>query len=193
MTEELSAWIDGELGREYAGRLPSQLNRNADLRGIWDCYHLIGDALRGAPGPNLCARICARLDAEPSMDAPPRRSAAKKLGRVASSAAARIAAVVFVAFVGWMTMPGMVQDPVQIQDPKSNSIAAVRAPEVEVKPVAVPSAEDANPYFLAHQRYSPSNAMLGVATYVRAIAAGRSADSKSPSASCPPLQSSGTP
>jgi sigma-E factor negative regulatory protein RseA len=162
MKENLSAWMDGELGDHQARQLPQQLKRDAELRGDWDCYHLIGDALRGVQGPDLCAKICARLDAEPTVLAPQRRSTAEKLRWIALSAAASIAAV---AFVGWMALSGVQQDSVQI--------AAM--PAAEVKQVAVPAGEVANDYLLAHQRYSPSNAMQGVAPYVRTVSEERSA------------------
>ncbi|OGA34353.1 MAG: hypothetical protein A3G80_03815 [Betaproteobacteria bacterium RIFCSPLOWO2_12_FULL_62_13b] len=58
---------------KQARRLLPQLKRNAELRANWDYYHLIGDALRGVRGPDLCAKICARLDAEPTVFAPLRR------------------------------------------------------------------------------------------------------------------------
>ena len=67
--------MDGELIDEQARPLPPKLKRDAELRANWDYYHLIGDALRGARGPDLCAKICARLDAEPTVLAPPRRRA----------------------------------------------------------------------------------------------------------------------
>ncbi len=47
VTEELSAWMDGELGRKNARGLPLQLERDTELRREWDCYHLVGDALHG--------------------------------------------------------------------------------------------------------------------------------------------------
>jgi len=162
MKENLSAWMDGELEDQQVRQLPQQLKRDAELRGIWDCYHLIGDALRGVQGPDLCAKICARLDAEPTVLAPQRRGTAEKLRWIALSAAASIAAV---AFVGWMALSGVQQDSVQI--------AAM--PAAEAKQVAVPAGEVANDYLLAHQRYSPSNAMQGVAPYVRTVSEERSA------------------
>jgi sigma-E factor negative regulatory protein RseA len=162
MKENLSAWMDGELEDHQTRQFPQQLKRDAGLRGDWDCYHLIGDALRGVQGPDLCARICTRLDAEPTVLAPPRRGAAEKLRWIALSAAASIAAV---AFVGWMALSGVQQDSVQI--------AAKPAPEV--KQAAVPAGEVANDYLLAHQRYSPSNAMQGVAPYVRTVSEERGA------------------
>jgi sigma-E factor negative regulatory protein RseA len=162
MKEKLSAWMDGELGEQQAPQLPQQLKRDAELRGDWDCYHLIGDALRGVQGPDLCVKICARLDAEPTLLAPQRRGTAEKLRWIALSAAASIAAV---AFVGWMAVSGVQQDSAQIAG----------TPAAEVKPVAVAAGEVANDYLLAHQRYSPSNAMQGVAPYVRTVSEERSA------------------
>lgn len=162
MKENLSAWMDGELEDQQVRQLPQQLKHDAKLRGNWDCYHLIGDALRGVQGPDLCAKICARLDAEPTVLAPRRRSTVEEVRWFALSAAASIGAV---GFVGWMVLSGVQQDSVQI--------AAM--PAVEVKQVAVPAGEVANDYLLAHQRYSPSNAMQGVAPYVRTVSEERSA------------------
>ena len=164
MTENLSAWMDGELSGDEARPLPPQLKRDAGLRSDWDCYHLIGDALRGVHGQDLCAKICARLDAEPTVLAPQRRGTAEKLRWFALSAAASVAAV---AFVGWMALPGVQQD--------APRIAAAPTPVAEPVPVAVAAGEGAQDYLLAHQRYSPSSAMQGVAPYVRTVVEKRSA------------------
>jgi sigma-E factor negative regulatory protein RseA len=166
MSEKLSVWMDGELESEDAHQLPSLLKRDADLRGKWHCYHLIGDALRGVHGPDICARICVQLDAEPTVLAPRWRNTAEKLPRRALPVVARVAAVVFVAFVGWVALRSVQQD--------LPPIAAV--PEPDIKQVAVPAGEGAKDYLLAHQRYSPSNAMQGVASYVHTMAEVRSAD-----------------
>ncbi len=165
MNEKLSAWMDGELEGENASQLPSQIKDDCGLRANWDCYHLIGDALRGVQGPDLCARICAQLDAEPTVLAPRRAKPARSLARYALQAAASVAAV---AFVGWMALPGT--------QPDSQQLASIRATSpAEIKQVAVPAGEGAKDYLLAHQRYSPSNAMQGVAPYVRTVAEQRTA------------------
>ena len=161
MNETLSAWMDSELGGEQTARLLPQFERDPQLRRNWDCYHVIGDALRGVHGPDLCAAICTRLDAEPTVLAPPRRSKAEKMRWAALSLAASVAAV---AFVGWIALSGTQQNPVQV--------AVVTAPQVQQ--VAVRAGEGANDYLLAHQRYSPSSAMQGVASYVRTVAEERS-------------------
>jgi sigma-E factor negative regulatory protein RseA len=161
MKETLSAWMDSELSGEQAGPLLPQLKRDAELRRNWNCYHLIGDTLRGVQGPDLCARVCARLDAEPTVLAPQQRNKPEKLRWAALSLAASMTAV---AFVAWMALPGTQQDSLQL--------AAV--PAAKAQPVAVPAGEGAKDYLLAHQRYSPSNAMQGVAPYVRMVADERS-------------------
>lgn len=160
MKETLSAWMDGELSGPQAGQLPLQIKRDAELRQDWDCYHVIGDAMRGVHGRDLCGSIRALLDAEPTVLAP-RGSKRERLRWAALSAAASVAAV---AFVGWMALSGTQDDSLQV--------AAV--PRAEVKQVAVPAGEGAKDYLLAHQRYSPSNAMQGVALYVRTVAEERS-------------------
>jgi len=163
MNEMLSAWMDSEAGGDKAAALLPQLKRDAALRRDWDCYHLIGDALRGVHGPDLCARIGTRIDAEPTVLAPRRRSTAEKLRWGALSLAASVAAA---AFVGWVALSGTQPGKVQI--------AAVSAPVAAATPVVMPAGDAINDYLLAHQRYSPSNAMQGVAPYVRTVAEVRS-------------------
>lgn len=157
MKEILSAWMDDELGRQQADALPPQLKRDARLRRDWDCYHLIGDALRGVQGAELCAGIRARLEAEPTVLAPRRRGNPEKRRWAALSVAAGLAAV---AFVGFMVLPATQQDSLQLAGGHAAG----------VQPVAALPGDGAKDYLLAHQRYSPSSAMQGVAPYVRTVA-----------------------
>lgn len=161
MKETLSAWMDSELSGEQVGLLLPQLKSDAELRRTWDSYHLIGDALRGVHGADLCAGIRARLAAEPTVLAPQRRSNTEKLRWTALSMAASLAAV---AFVGWIALPGAQQSSLQL--------AMAHAPKVQL--AVMPMGERAKNYLLAHQRYSPSSAMQGVAPYVRTVAEHRS-------------------
>lgn len=161
MKNTLSAWMDGELDRRQADPLVAQIKHDAELRRDWDCYHLIGDALRGVHGPDLSAGIRERLDAEPTVLALRRRAKPETLRWAAMSVAAGAAAVMF---VGWIALSGTQQEAVQV---------AV-APAAKVQPAAAPAGALANDYLLAHQRYSPSSAMQGVASYVRTVAEERS-------------------
>jgi negative regulator of sigma E activity len=150
MTENLSAWMDSELSSSQTSELLLQVRHDAEF-------------------PDLCARIFAQLDAEPTVLAPQRRSKAERLHWRPLQVAASIGALVFAGGT-WMTLLGLQQD--------SSQIAANPAPEV--KQVAVPAGEGAKDYLLAHQRYSPSNAMQGLAIYVRTMAEVRRADSRPP-------------
>ena len=165
MKENLSAWMDGELDGQQAGQLLPQLKRDAELRGDWDCYHLIGDALRGVQGPDLCAKICARLDAEPTVLAPQRRSKPEKAA-TGWPCRWRRARPLWPSSAGWpcqeRSRSRCAADRRRLRGPKSQQ-------------AAVPAGEGANDYLLAHQRYSPSSAMQGVAPYVRTVAEERSA------------------
>lgn len=158
MNERLSAWMDGELESEQARPLLSQLKRNAALRNNWDCYHLIEDTLRGVQGPDLCARIFAQLDAEPTVFAPLHRSKAARQRKRPLQMAACIAALVFVVGI-WIVFP----------DLQPNTLQIATIPTTEVKQAAVPADEGARGYLFAHQPYPPINAMQGLATYVRII------------------------
>lgn len=160
MKERLSAVMDGEIdGPECEGCL-DRLKDDAELRDAWRLYHVIGDAIRGEAGTGLPAAFAERLAAEPTVLAPRRTTRhASRAPWYALSAAASVAAV---ALVGWMALP-LFQPPVQIAAmPPAATVA-------ELQPAAVPVAQGVNDYLLAHQRYSPSSAIGGMAPYIRTV------------------------
>lgn len=169
MKERLSAMIDDELGTAECEPCLAQLDQDPALREAWDLYHLIGDTLRGHAGPALPQTFAPRLAAEPTVLAPRRieRPGARPTW-YALSAAASVAAV---ALVGWMALPlfeGSQQVATTAPVP-----AAPPATVAEAQPV--PAAQGVNDYLLAHQRFSPSSAMGGIAPYVRTISEVREA------------------
>ena len=125
----------------------------------WNCYHVIGDALRGSPprAPGFSARFAARLANEPTVLAPPRR-----VTHPASWAWAAAATVAAVGVVG-MTTLSLTESPATAIA-KAREAATVRASQL--RPQALPA-----DFLLAHQEYSPATAMQGVGPYVRAVAA----------------------
>ena len=135
------------------------MEHRVDIQDNWVCYHLIGDTLRGAQEPNLCAGICARLDAEETVKTPLRHIWAAKFGRVASVATTSFAALVLVTFVGWKILPNLQQ--------QSPQIAAL--PATEVNQAAMPLGEGARGYLFAHQQYSPSQEFQGISAYARTV------------------------
>jgi sigma-E factor negative regulatory protein RseA len=168
MKERLSALMDEELGGAESEGCLDRLDRDGELRDAWSVYHLIGDALRGHASHGLPPSFAERLAAEPTVLAPRRAErAAQRNTWYALSAAASVAAV---AMVGWMALP-LFEPPAQI----ASSQPPPALTTVALPPAAVPAAEGVNDYLLAHQRFSPSSVMGGMAPYVRTVSEAREA------------------
>ena len=169
--EQISALADGELDERQLDAALASL-RDQDARADWDLYHQIGDLLRSddmAVGlsPGFSARMAARLDAEPTIVAPPSavapaqvksaaRSSARKWALPSMAAAAAMASVAFIATPQLMVaMKGdsssTAQAPVQLAGGEQPGIVAASAPEGVV--LRDPRIDD---YLMAHQRISPS-------------------------------------
>jgi sigma-E factor negative regulatory protein RseA len=163
MKERLSAVMDGEVdGPECDGCL-DRLKDDPDLRELWGIYHLVGDAMRGDAGIGLPGAFAARLAAEPTILAPRKAGVRARPGRwYALSAAASVAAV---ALVAWMALP-VLQPP-----PVATVVAPVPQTAVVAQAAVAPPAvqEGVNDYLLAHQRFSPSSALGGMAPYIRTV------------------------
>src|SRR5437879_10645323 len=148
MKEKLSALIDGELQSDSLHAHLGRLRANPELRGAWDTYHLIGDALRGQISPGIADRVLARLREEPTVLAPrPERSPSRRLGWYAMSAAASVAAV---AFVAWTASPAWRPEPQLAAGPEA-ATAPTAAPVALVSSVAP---ADIASYLLAHRPHS---------------------------------------
>ncbi|MBI2318303.1 MAG: anti-sigma 24 factor, partial [Betaproteobacteria bacterium] len=98
---------------------------------------------------------------EPTVLAPPPRRSGRSVQRAGWLAMSLAAGAAAIALVVWMALPqgGTQQPPIAAAGPAS-------APQPQPAPVAT-EVED---YLLAHQRFSPSGAMQGVASYVRTVA-----------------------
>ena len=163
--DKISELMDGELDEDQAREQLARLNRDTGLAGHWYTFHLIGDALRGerALSRDFSQRLIARLAEEPTVLAPQRR-AMKRITTYALSAAASLSAV---ALVGWVAFSG---DPLA---PRQELAKAPAAPAAAVAPspqlASVPSEGRMNDYLLAHQEFSPSTSIQGVAPYIRSV------------------------
>ena len=163
MSERISVLMDGELGEADAVRELARLRDDPSLREAWDAYHLVGDALRGHLQGDVAARVAARLASEPTVLAPaahrPAHGGASRGVWFALSAAASVAAV---ALVVWVAAPAYAPRDARV----AKALNAVTAP-VEV--VSVPAATGVQNYVIAHQQFSPTGAMHGVAPYARLV------------------------
>ncbi len=160
--------MDEELGDAEADGCLARLAEDGALRETWRVYHLIGDTLRGQAGHGLSPAFAQRLADEPTVLAPRRamRPAARSTW-YALSAAASVAAV---ALVGWMALPLLAPPAPIAKAPAAPALAAAVLP-----PAVIPPARGVNDYVLAHQRFSPSSAMGGIAPYVRTVSESREA------------------
>lgn len=156
MKEQLSAMIDDAASGHECDGCVTRLKHDPEFRATWDLYHLIGDALRGHGGPEVASQVRQRLALEPTVLAPHTlKRPARRAGWYALSAAASIAAV---ALVGWMALPLF-------------DLSRESAPPPTTVLVAepVPAAQGVTDYLLAHQRFSPSLAIGGIAPYIRTV------------------------
>jgi sigma-E factor negative regulatory protein RseA len=165
----ISALMDGELDEREAQRELARLKEDTELRERWDRFHLVGDALRGEPllSADFREAFASRLAAEPTVLAPRRVSRqAKRMTTYALSAAASVSAAAFVAWVAMSpTGPGGL--------PTTAGVLPTVAPGTGSVPqlASVSSDSSMNEYILAHQGFSPSTALQGLAPYIRSVSA----------------------
>lgn len=167
--DKISALMDGELdGHEERGQL-SRLQEDRELIGTWYAFHLIGDAMRGERplSAGFNERLAARMAAEPTVLAP-RRAVTRSAMTYALSAAASISAV---ALVGWVAF---------VNHPLATTSQIAQAPAVvSIPPLASVSSEGKmNEYLIAHQEYSPSTAIQGLAPYIRSVSTTQAAQGR---------------
>ena len=171
--EQISAMMDGELDETQMARQLARLRAEPGLRECWDTFHVIGDALRGEqPLSDAFTReVLEKLTSEPTVIAP-RRIAAKRMRTYVLSAAASLSAV---AVVGWLSF---FNNPL-VPQPQIATAPQEVAPGVAAEPppqiANVPSNGAMNEYLIAHQEYSPSTAIQGLAPYIRTVSGAHSA------------------
>ncbi|MBX9812429.1 MAG: sigma-E factor negative regulatory protein [Burkholderiales bacterium] len=169
--DEISALIDGELDEREASRQLSRTAQQEELRKCWEMFHLIGDTMRGdcRLSPHFSRRIAERLALEPTILAP-RRRIAKRVTAYVLSAAASLSAVALVAWVAFSANPlSAPQEVAKVQAPPA-AAPVTAAPQLASIPSA-PGQGNMSEYLLAHQEFSPSTALQGVAPYIRSVSA----------------------
>jgi len=166
--------MDGELDRSEAGGIIDRVLREDEAREHWAIYHLISDAFRCEYllSRDLRPALVQRLAAEPTVLAPRAPSVISRFGKYALSAAASVAAIVA---VGWLALaPNSLTT-----DSISPGVATV-SQRGSAAPAMRPAALDGSvrAYLFAHQEYSPTTQIQGVAPYVRTVAEVPNTDSR---------------
>ena len=164
--ERTSALMDGELDARQSENEIARLGQDPAARADWEVFHLIGDAMRGnrMMTGNVARRVSERLAQEPTVLAP-RAKRATRAVTYALSAAASLSAI---ALVGWVafqsSVPGGEQTAVTPPAPAAPADSASQL-------ASVPSDGRMNDYLMAHQEFSPSTSLQGLAAYIRTISA----------------------
>ena len=169
--EKISALIDGELEGREAQQQFARLKQHHELAHCWATFHLIGDAMRGelSLSQGFGERLTLRLAGEPTVLAP-RTVASRRFVAYALSAAASLSAV---ALVGWMALFNnpLAPQPELAQVPNTTPPAATPTPSAQL--ASVPSEGRMNEYLIAHQEFSPSTEIQGLAPYIRGVSSTR--------------------
>jgi sigma-E factor negative regulatory protein RseA len=158
--ERISELMDGELEAREAQRQLARIKQDRELAHCWNTFHLIGDALRGERplSREISGRVATQLVNEPTVLAPrsftPKRAAAYAVSVAASLSA--IALVVWIAF----------NNPLA---PTEIAKAPPALPPAPVELVNLPSEGQMNEYLMAHQEFSPSTEIQGLAPYIRSV------------------------
>jgi sigma-E factor negative regulatory protein RseA len=174
--DKISALMDGELDEHQARQQIARLKQDESLVECWHAFHVVGDALRGegALSGDFGRRLSARLAEEPTVLAP-HRSTLKNVTTYALSAAASLSAV---AVVGWLAF---------FNNPLAPPAELAQAPGTPAPVVAVPASAQLanlpsdgkmNEYLIAHQEFSPSTAIQGLAPYIRGVSGAQPAQGR---------------
>lgn len=165
----LSALMDGELDDREAQTTMARLKSDAAFRSRWDEFHLVRDALHGEPilSSGFSDRLSKRLAEEPTVLAPRRLlPRTRRALTYTLSAAASVAAAALVLSVA---MPQFGADT------QTAGLKPVATPvaEQQVMPPSVPYDGRMNELLLAHEVFSPSTALQGLAPYMRTVSTAR--------------------
>jgi sigma-E factor negative regulatory protein RseA len=161
--ERISAFIDGEASPLETHQAMLRLKQEGECTETFDTFHLIGDVMRGAPllKDDFMTRFCARMEQEPTQLAP--RVWVKKPARLAFSVAASLSAIGLVLMLAVVDNPYRITGVARVETPSATQMATNERPPVAINQGKI------NEYLMAHQEYSPSTALQGLAPYVRTV------------------------
>ena len=171
--DSISALMDGELDGPQAEREIARLKSDIALREYWATYHVIGDAMRGQAvlSSDFSSSLSQRLAAEPTVLSPYRSS--RQFKRSATYALSAAASLVAVAFVAWVAV-----GPNASVTQQATLTPAVAPVQAGASLASVSSDGHMNEYLLAHQGFSPSTAIQGLAPYIRSVSATRTPEGR---------------
>lgn len=166
--EQISTFADGELEDEQINRALLALREPAQ-HATWTLYHQIGDALRcehmAAPlSADFSSRMAARLEAEPTLLAPQKKTAARGLLHSltrSSGAWAAVAAATMAFVIAPQLMPSrhgaqLERAPASLASTAPQSTLLAQANQAGKLSMPPQRAAEIDEYFLAHQNLNAS-------------------------------------
>lgn len=174
--DRISAFMDGETRQRETEQAIRYLKQYQEHLESWHTFHLIGDAMRRDPmlRNDFTTRLRSRLQQEPTVLAP--RFRWHKPLNLALSAVASLAAVAVVLTLVTIDNPLQPLSQVAVApEPTTNESIQSAAPP---QPVASANQGRINEYLLAHQEFSPSTALQGIAPYVRTLSVAHGVDGR---------------
>lgn len=143
------------------------------MRETWGRYHLIRDVMRRqldslAP-PGLADTISLRLQSEPSILVPPRRSSFKANATRWAAGMAVAASVAAIAIVGVRSLAPIQDSMPQLAAQSVESADYLRSSGTRWQAVSTDVEHDLNMYLVQHSEFSPTTGMNGVMSYVRFV------------------------
>jgi sigma-E factor negative regulatory protein RseA len=169
--DKISAYMDGETSRLEARQALLNLKQNEDCCELWKTFHLIGDVMRGEPvlDDEFTQRLRNRMKEEPVVLAP--HPILRISPQYALSAAASLVAVAIIVALVFSDNPLKPQPSIAVA-PKVDPVKVARSPSAtQPRPAPAANQGKVNEYLMAHQEFSPSTALQGVAPYVRTVSA----------------------
>ncbi|AGA90591.1 negative regulator of sigma E activity [Thioflavicoccus mobilis 8321] len=177
--QHLSALIDGELGVTSLPSLMDALERDPELAGCWERYHLISAALHGETISreirDVAPAVAARLANEPTVLAPAAISRRATPIQLAPAAGAALAATA--AFLAVFAVPTFVDFNRPANDAAMPAVAS-NVPSPQTQPefmlsdygsrwhISQPDVENKlDRLLVTHQEYAPASGMKGLLPY----------------------------
>jgi sigma-E factor negative regulatory protein RseA len=172
--EELSAWLDGELGPEQDRAMLDRLKRDPNLRAQFEWFNLAGDALRShevaaCHQPRLVDHVCEALKSEPVRVGPGVLSGSKVRWHIATGITVAAAAGVL-AVVALPQLRGPDIAPVAPTATLPGGAIHADLPEAGApgQGKALPTGNpQLDAYFRAHRELATPGVMPAAAAYIR--------------------------
>ncbi len=168
--DKISAFMDGEAAPAETQQALQRLHNDEECRRLWNCFHLVGDVMRGDPvlREDFVERLRQRMSEEPTVLAPRARWRSTNNFAYSAVAAAAGIAVVFALI--------MTNNPIRTQSEiaaatkaEQTRIAQSEPAETRAPRGAMANPSQVNEYLVAHQEFSPRTALQGVVPYVRSV------------------------